>query len=116
MEYKTKIVDLTYLSEMSDNNVDLIKEMIDIFKEQVPEFITDMKNYFEKKEYFSLGLVAHKAKSSVYILGMKDLADMLKRFELLSKAEEEVDKYEGFINKFENQCNLAIEELNQLFD
>ena len=37
-----------------------------------------MKSLLAEKNYNSLGLLAHKAKSSVAIMGMNDLADMLK--------------------------------------
>lgn len=114
MESKNKYVDLSYLENMSGGSKELIKEMVEIFVAQIPEFILDMKNFLEKKDYQSLGLLAHKAKSSVAIMGMEELAQDLKDFELLAKDEQGIEKYPLFIDRFEKDCYKAIEELHKI--
>ena len=66
-----KLTDLSYLKEMSGNDYSIIKEMIDIFIEQVPEFLDEVSNSFESQDLQALGAVAHKAKSSVRTMGME---------------------------------------------
>ena len=114
MDKNNRYVDLSYLENMSGGSQELVKEMVEIFVAQIPEFILDMKNYLEKKDYQSLGLLAHKAKSSVAIMGMEELAQHLKDFELLAKDELDIEKYPLFIDKFEKDCNEAIEELQKI--
>ncbi len=115
MDRQTKIVDLTYLKSMSEGNDELIKEMIDIFKKQIPEFLTEINSFYEQGKFESLGALAHKAKSSVYIMGMSDLAAKLKDFELLAKKGEKQETYPNYIKEFEKSCAAAIDELDQLF-
>ena len=90
-----------------------MREIIQLFFEQVPEFITNMKKFFDQKEFLELGKEAHKAKSSVLIFGMEELGQDLKMLQLdtISKIREE--SYEQHIIKFEKECLAAIEELKQ---
>jgi len=104
--------DLSYLREMSGGNKDLIKEMISIFTAQVKEFSQDMDNHLAKKEYELLGKLAHKAKSSISIMGLDDLAKELKKLENLAREGRETDKYAGIISRFKQETQTAVEELN----
>jgi HPt (histidine-containing phosphotransfer) domain-containing protein len=106
--------DLTYLRNMSGGNQDLIIEMIGIFKSQVVEFAQSMDEYYKNKEYELLGRLAHKAKSSISIMGLNELAVDLKNFENLAKLGEEVEKYPLYIKKFKEETHEAIEELDEV--
>lgn len=107
------ITDLTYLSNMSGGNNTVIKEMITIFVEQVQEYIIDMQRFLNEKDYVSMGKLAHKAKSSVAIMGMNDLAAKLKTLELLGKEGKDSEKYPDMVSDFVEQCKLAIIELEE---
>ncbi len=107
-------VDLTYLKNMSAGNKDLILEMIGIFKSQVSEFSEGMDTFYKNKDYEQLGRLAHKAKSSISIMGLNDLAAELKTFENLAKAGEQVEQYPGFINNFKHETAVALEELDEI--
>ena len=106
------ITDLAYLKEMSGGNKDLIREMITIFNTQVEEFARDLDNLLKTKEYVLLGKLAHKAKSSISIMGMNDLAVELKTLENLAREGKQTEKYAGMISSFKNQTQLAVQELN----
>lgn len=114
-EFNTKIVNLAYLNEMTEGESDLLKEMIDIFFTQVDEFIELMHKHYNEQDYESLGKLAHKAKSSISIMGMADLAEDLKNLEILTKNNEQIDQYPNYITKFENQCKLAVDELKEIY-
>ena len=111
-----KYVNLSYLENMSGGSKSLVKEMVEIFIEQVPEFTSEMKEYLEKKDYQSLGLLAHKAKSSVAIMGMDDLAQSLKDFELLAKENKNIESYSSYIESFEKSCTEAVKELKEIIE
>ncbi len=104
--------DLSYLRDMSGGNKELVLEMINIFKDQVVEFSREMDQHLEKKEYELLGKLAHKAKSSVSIMGLQDLAGELKNLENLTREGKKVQSYSGIISRFKQVTSEAIEELN----
>ena len=90
--------------------------MIGIFKQQVVEFTQDMDHLYEKKEYENLGKLAHKAKSSISIMGLKDLAVQLKTFENLAKAGIDPQKYPEYIANFKAETNEAVCELEDVLE
>jgi HPt (histidine-containing phosphotransfer) domain-containing protein len=104
--------DLSYLREMSGGNRELILEMIGIFKEQVVEFSQEMDKLMNNKDYESLGKLAHKAKSSVSIMGMQDLAKDLKNLENLAKDGKKINSYAGIVQKFKDETAVATGELD----
>ncbi|HCC70682.1 MAG TPA: hypothetical protein DEQ09_05965 [Bacteroidales bacterium] len=107
-----KIINVSYIEEVCNKSPELITEMVDIFREQVCEFKNDMKKLYEEKKYFDLGLMAHKAKSSIAIMGMDDLAAKLKELELQTKEGVKSENYIEYINDFVNQTDEAIKELD----
>ncbi|MFW5821268.1 MAG: Hpt domain-containing protein [Bacteroidota bacterium] len=103
--------DLNYLREMSGEDPGLMSEMIDIFKEQVVEMEAEMQALYDNGDYSSLGKLAHKAKTSVAIMGMDNLAKQLKDLEIQSKEGINVNNYQSFIDNFRNETKEAIIEL-----
>ncbi len=108
------LVDLTYLKEMSDGSNELIIEMIEIFKEQYPEFKNDFKTHLKNKDNQALASLAHKAKSSLAIMGLNELANDIKTLEALAKEEKEVETYKNYVNKFILVCEKALIEFDEI--
>lgn len=105
-------INVTYLEEVCGGSKEIIKEMVDIFIEQVPEFYSEMRSLLDDKKYQDLGLLAHKAKSSVAIIGMDYLARKLKELELIAKEGEKVETYEDYLSEFKSETGKAVKELN----
>ena len=103
--------DLNYLRSMSEDSPELITELIDIFLSQVIEFSDDMQSFLNKKDYDALGKLAHKAKSSVSIMGMNILSAKLKELELNTKSLTDVENYQEYVNFFKTECTEARREL-----
>ncbi|HJZ41457.1 MAG TPA: Hpt domain-containing protein [Bacteroidales bacterium] len=104
--------DLSYLREMSGGNRELILEMITIFKDQVVEFADEMDAHLRNKEYELLGKLAHKAKSSVSIMGLTNLADSLKSLENDAREGKKPEGYPLIVDLFKKETGEAIKELN----
>jgi HPt (histidine-containing phosphotransfer) domain-containing protein len=112
MDYK--FIKTEYLESVSGGDVDIICEIVNLFKEQAVEISDEMKSLLDASNYKMLGLLAHKAKSSVSIMGMDDLASMLKTFELQAKDEKESHLYDSYIKRFRTETQAAILELDDL--
>lgn len=104
-------VDLSYLREMSGGNKELILEMISIFAAQVKEFGDEMDSLFRSEQYEALGKLAHKAKSSVSIMGLNDLAARLKELENSAEERKNIHTYEETIESFKKVTEEAVKEL-----
>lgn len=112
MEYK--YINTEYLDSVSGGDNSIMIEIIDMFREQADEMHNEMRMLLAEKNYSNLGLLAHKAKSSVAIMGMADLAFMLKTFELQAKEGKESEKYESYVKRFGDETAEAMKELDDL--
>jgi len=106
-----KFINTDYLNSVSAGDRDISGEIINMFREQSKEIHKEMTINFLKKNYPYLGQLAHKAKSSVAIMGMNDLAAMLKSFELQAKDGSGSDLYESYIDRFKSETEAAVIEL-----
>lgn len=102
---------LTYLQDMAGGNSKVMQEMIEIFIEQIKDIIEGMNRAMEKKDWTNLSKLAHKAKSSVAIMGMGELEGELKILELLAADREEEETYKSRVESFKKDCAIAFEEL-----
>ncbi|HEX2968538.1 MAG TPA: Hpt domain-containing protein [Bacteroidales bacterium] len=109
MEYKS--INPDYLETVSGGDSEIIKEIVDMFTEQSSEAYTQMLSLLEKGNFYDLGMLAHKMKSSVAIMGMDDLATMLKTFEIQTKDGKNSESYGAYIERFRNDTEIAISEL-----
>jgi HPt (histidine-containing phosphotransfer) domain-containing protein len=105
------MTDLTYLKNMAGGNEEVIKEMIGIFNEQVAELSCDMMLAMKEEDWLSLSRLAHKAKSSVAIMGMSELAGDLKKLERIAGEGKEIAVFKTLVEKFNADSQIAIEEL-----
>jgi HPt (histidine-containing phosphotransfer) domain-containing protein len=112
MDYK--FINMEYLDSVSGGDPEIIKEIVIIFKDQSSEIFNEMMAHLAGKNYNSLGLLAHKAKSSVAIMGMSELAVMLKTFEIQAREGKETQMYETYITRFRNETSEAVKELENL--
>lgn len=96
---------------MSGGNKELVLEMISIFREQVSEFSIEMDKHLASQDYESLGKLAHKAKSSVSIMGLQDLAIDLKDLENLAREGKKTESYSGIVENFKQVAKVALQEL-----
>jgi HPt (histidine-containing phosphotransfer) domain-containing protein len=112
MDYK--FINMEYLDSVSGGDPEIINEIVVIFKEQSVEIYNEMKSHLAAKNYSALGLLAHKAKSSVAIMGMNEMAQLLKTFELQAREGKEAHLYETYVEKFKSDTEQAIRELDDL--
>lgn len=112
MDYR--FINTEYLDSVSGGDPGVIRELVELFKEQSAEILGEMQSLYKAGDYRSLGLLAHKAKSSVSIMGMNDLAVMLKSFELQARDGQELHMYESYIERFRTETEGALAELEDL--
>lgn len=107
------ITDLSYLESMSENNQDFIAEMVGIFREQIEEYKQQLPALMEKSDFENLSKVAHKAKSSVAVMGMSKEAELLKELELNATTVTNVDSFKSMIDTFIQNSTNALLELDE---
>ncbi|MBU8893144.1 MAG: Hpt domain-containing protein [Bacteroidales bacterium] len=114
MGKKHRYINLSYLNEISDGSNDLIIDLIDMFFIQIPEYQVSLSELNKIKDWKNLGKLAHKAKSAILMIGMKDLANELKKLEENAKDGKNINEFQEIIAKFVRESNIAIEELKEI--
>jgi HPt (histidine-containing phosphotransfer) domain-containing protein len=112
MDYK--FINIEYLDSVSGGDPEIIKDIVLMFKEQSIEIYKEMQSLLAEKKYTLLGSLAHKAKSSVLIMGMNDLGLMLKTLELDAKEGSGSELYESYVTRFRVETDAAVKELEDL--
>jgi HPt (histidine-containing phosphotransfer) domain-containing protein len=112
MEYK--FIKTDYLEMVAGGDTELLKELVGMFRDQVTGFNSEMNELYKEGNYHALGCLAHKAKSSVAIMGMESLSNMLMKFESEALEGKNKEIYESYISRFENDTRSALSELDVL--
>src|SRR5450759_2909050 len=108
---QTRFPNLDYLKEITGGESEVMKEFIQMFFDQFPEFKNGMRNYLAEKKWKELGEIAHKAKSSVMTFGMNDLGQRLKELQLKTQKLEDIDAYPAYVAEFMSVVAAAEAEL-----
>ena len=114
MDYK--FINTEYLQSISGGDHEITLELVNMFREQSGEIYNEMKSKLSDRNFIFLGQLAHKAKSSAAIMGMNELATMLKTFELQAKEGKESELYESYISKFKSDTDAALIELEDFLN
>jgi HPt (histidine-containing phosphotransfer) domain-containing protein len=110
---KQRVTNLSYLKELAGGEEAVIKELIELFLEQIPEFREELRDHLYHQRWEELGKLAHKAKSSVMIFGLNDLAVVLKQLQLKTQQHVEIHTYIAHVEEFERVITAAEQELRE---
>ena len=89
----------------------MIDNIIQLFLEQVPQYIDDMVECVNQNDLISLHPLAHKAKSSVAILGLKSIEQQIHQIEEDSKKNQNLEQLPGLVSDVKYKCDLIYEQL-----
>lgn len=103
-------IDFSYLNEVSGGNYSIMIEFIQIFKEQLPEFVQQLNHAIENNDYHGVAAIAHKAKSSVSVFGMHQWATILKQIQLDINEGKIPDNLKQMVVDFEKDSLDIIQE------
>jgi CheY-like chemotaxis protein len=106
-------VNLDYLHSIGQGDNKFKNDLIDIFREQIPKLAEQLKKALEDKEYTELSAIAHKAKSSVAMLGIVTLKSQMETLENKAREAEEPETYAQLVNDF---CTISEQVLNEIKD
>jgi HPt (histidine-containing phosphotransfer) domain-containing protein len=113
MKKENKYIDMQYLNEVSPNK-DFQHKIFQLFRGEVLSFENQMKTAYETGNFVELADLAHKAKSSVSILGMKKQAEEMKQLQNDINDNVKKDTYLTTITSFIEACYAALEEISEI--
>lgn len=86
--FSSKVVDLSYLNESLSGDLEMLKQMIQLFLDQSPEKIELLNTSVSEKNFEVIKETSHFLKSTFSIMGIHS-KDELAEIELLSSQQKE---------------------------
>lgn len=105
------LFDLSYLNQIFQGNSAMINSIIELFLQQVPEYIGEMEDSVNIKNFQALHPLAHKAKSSIAMLGLKSMEKIVLEIEYKSKHQINMEQLPGLVDDLREQSNLVYGQL-----
>ncbi|UWY26855.1 ATP-binding protein [Flavobacterium sp. TR2] len=72
-----RIIDMSFLDEMSGGDSEFKKDMVNLFVEKIPNQVAQLEEAFKNTDYDSVKKLAHNMKSSMDIFMLQDLSNCL---------------------------------------
>ncbi len=106
--------DLSYLNQVFQGNKQMINQIISMFIRQVPEYIEEMKECVVRCDFDALHSLAHKAKSSIAMLGLKNIEETVLEIESLSRNRVHQERLPGLVDKALADCRGVSKQLENV--
>jgi len=109
---ETKHCNLDYLKSHSPNNPKFIVEIIQMFLEQTPAFVTKVNKCLLEEDWDGLYGNVHKIRPSIDLIGMqKEFGIEAKQIEEYCKERKNLDLVPEMIHRLEKELEEAYKEL-----
>ncbi|MFZ4589433.1 MAG: ATP-binding protein [Ignavibacteria bacterium] len=105
--------DLNNLIEMSRNNKEFMKKMINLFIETIPVVVAEIKEDYHNQNWENLGNNAHKIKPSISIFNITESRKYIAEIEHNANNVKDISVMENLIFKLENEILSVIEDLKK---
>jgi len=90
---KPDIIDLSYLSKLSNNNIDFIKEIISTFINEVPSMLTKLYEAIKNSDLKNVRILCHSLRSDFATLGAMEPVRLIDEIEEAAVKQEETFEY-----------------------
>jgi CheY-like chemotaxis protein len=108
-----KLINLNYLHELSGNDPEFEKQILQQFVIQTPKELSDLQNAIEKGDALQVKRIAHSLKSTVGYVGMAEqLHPALERLEKWSENGSGLNDFQ----LVKARCSKAFAEVQQLLN
>jgi len=112
-------IDLSYLDELASSDINYTKTMIALFIENMPANIDKMEMYNEKSDWENLYKTAHFAKSSLHVIKIKQVQDLVQQIEDTARMNKDfstnavlIDNIKDLYTKAEKLLNKELQMLS----
>ncbi len=109
-EYES-LIDLEYLNQLSEGDDDFSISMLSYFLDNTPSVISEMKQFYEEKDWKNLRNVAHKFKPQLTFMGIKSIFNEVETIEQNAASVANLTDIPSLIDKSEKVCLQAMTEI-----
>jgi CheY-like chemotaxis protein len=103
-----KYINLAYLQELGEGDIDFMTDILSMFLEQTPENIKNLQQMAAAQKWQQVKALAHKMKSSVVMIGNKQLEEIFTHLEVEALSDLAAVKIPPLIDQATELCAGAI--------
>ncbi|MFN2396174.1 MAG: response regulator [Bacteroidales bacterium] len=108
---ENSLIDLEYLEQLSEGDNDFTISMLSYFIDNAPGVISEMKQYYQEKDFKALRNVAHKFKPQLTFMGIKSIFQDVENIEQYAGNATNTEAIPGLIERTEKVCMKAMVEI-----
>jgi len=109
-------VDLNYLHQLSGNDKDFERDILNQFLEQVPSELSQLEKSIREDDFETIRRTAHSLKSTVGYVGLaEDLHPYLEEMER-DAVDQYASRFQSNYNHVKSKCDFALEGVKSLLD
>ncbi|WP_116106312.1 PAS domain-containing hybrid sensor histidine kinase/response regulator [Lewinella sp. IMCC34191] len=114
VDYTGGSYDLTDLHKLSRGDDAFVRKMIEIFVEQTPAALHEIREALGQRDYLTISKVAHRIKPSISSMGVGQLDGVAKDLEDYAKSSQvDVDELTNKIAFFSSTLTTVVEKLRE---
>jgi len=107
------MIDLSYLNDITDGDTEAKNQIINLFFTQASEIMQRFTAARLAGDVAEIGHIAHLAKSTSRVMGIKHVSDKMQELQHLVDNSEHPERYNELIDFYFSEVPVAIEELKK---
>ena len=107
---------LTKVHAISDNDVDFAKQIVQLFLEEVPQEVKNIKQGLKDKDHHRVYQAAHKIKPTLDLLGMELAYHDVLAIEKWGRAEGKKKEIKEVVKALRHRIDETLKELKKDYD
>lgn len=104
-----KIIDIEHVKAFTSNDPVFIRQLVDIFLKRTPEYMDELRNAIETKNWAQIKTMAHKVKPTFTYVGMSSFTDKVGSLEDYA-INKDIDSIETILEEVWDDCQMAFDE------
>jgi CheY-like chemotaxis protein/HPt (histidine-containing phosphotransfer) domain-containing protein len=113
VETNTALYNLSKLQNIAKGNQTFIDKMTNLFIEQAPASVNEMKTAFAINDFSKVGAIAHRMKPSIDNMGIVSLKDVISSVEKNAADQLTAEEINEVINLIEEVINKVVVDLKK---
>ncbi|MFM7024131.1 MAG: response regulator [Flavobacteriales bacterium] len=107
------MIDISYLKTLSEGNDAFVVEMLNIFSEDTPLLMEQMKVAIDKEDWKKVSQLAHKYRSPLALLGIKSIEDIMNKIEYSAKEKTSLPEIKKLFKEADILTLAVLESVNK---
>lgn len=106
-----KLYDLELIEKMCRGSLDLVKEMLNVFIEDLPHAVDEIKSAYQTRDFKTIKAVAHRVKPVLNFYAVHSLGHHIPKMEELAEQEDGGDEMQQMVSKMDVVIAAIVEDM-----